>query len=295
MKDAGLFSLDYTHRETRTARAAFHERMGNCLSFTLLFVALAREAGLDARFQIVDVPPTWVNESDVVVVGNHINALVELPQGDRFVVDFNALDPRSKFAEHPVADEYAIALFYNNLGAEALLRKEYDLSFQYFREALVTSPNVAGAWANLGVLYAKSDVPAHAEAAYLQALTTGPGNRTALTNLASLYESIGELELAAEYRERIRNYQQRNPYYHYARARSAFNERRFEDALTAVKRAVRLKGDEAEFYDLKARAHLELGERPRAADSFVRARDYADSLEMRAKYEARLRSLAGGS
>ena len=30
----------------------------------MLFVALAREAGLDARYQAVDVPPTWTNDNE---------------------------------------------------------------------------------------------------------------------------------------------------------------------------------------------------------------------------------------
>jgi hypothetical protein len=34
MESDGLFSFDYTNALTRTARATFHERQGNCLSFT---------------------------------------------------------------------------------------------------------------------------------------------------------------------------------------------------------------------------------------------------------------------
>jgi Flp pilus assembly protein TadD len=292
MKDIGLFSLDYAQGATRTARATFHERQGNCISFTMLFVALARAAGLDATFQIVDVPPTWFNESDLVVVGNHINAWVELPFGEDYVVDFNLTDFNSRYARHGVADDYALALFYNNLGAEALIRKEYDLSFRYFREALATEPSIPGIWANLGLMYARLGRYEHAEAAYLQALAVDPHDRTALTNLASLHTALGNEALAEAYRERIRNYQQRNPYYHYAVARDAFEQRRFEDALAALKRAVRLKRDDHEFYYLQGLAHLELDQRPSAASSFTRARDHADSSEIKAEYDARIRALA---
>ena len=47
-----MFSLDYSE-VTRTASATFHERQGNCLSFTMLFVGLARAAGLTATYQSV--------------------------------------------------------------------------------------------------------------------------------------------------------------------------------------------------------------------------------------------------
>ena len=44
LEQRGMFSLEYAET-TRTASATFHERQGNCLSFTLLFVGLARAAG----------------------------------------------------------------------------------------------------------------------------------------------------------------------------------------------------------------------------------------------------------
>ena len=39
--------------ETRTAIETFTNRNGNCLSFTTLFIAMARYVGLDARFREV--------------------------------------------------------------------------------------------------------------------------------------------------------------------------------------------------------------------------------------------------
>ena len=49
MIESGLMSLDYDDAKTKTARQTFHDRVGNCMSFTALFVALAREADLDVR------------------------------------------------------------------------------------------------------------------------------------------------------------------------------------------------------------------------------------------------------
>ena len=59
MEERGMFSLEYAE-VTRTASGTFHDRQGNCLSFTMLFVALARAAGsARRRYQSVEVPPTW--------------------------------------------------------------------------------------------------------------------------------------------------------------------------------------------------------------------------------------------
>ena len=54
LEEHGMFSLDYAEI-TRTASRTFHDRQGNCLSFTMLFVTLARAAGLSASFQRISV------------------------------------------------------------------------------------------------------------------------------------------------------------------------------------------------------------------------------------------------
>lgn len=293
MKDRGLFSLDYSNTVTSTARETFHERQGNCLSFTMLFVALARESGLEVSYQIVNVPPTWTAEADLVVITTHINAIVKTTFGDSYVVDFNVVDPQKNSASKRIADDYALALFYTNLGAEALIRKEYDLSFRYLREAVRTHPGIAGPWINLGLLYARQGLPQYAEAAYLHALASNADDRSALTNLAALYAAIGERQLADEYMQRIRRYQQHNPYYHYVMAQDAFRAQRFDEALDALRRAIRLKRDDHQFYSLQAQAYLGLGRKPEAAASFVHARDYAASGELKARYDAELGALRG--
>jgi tetratricopeptide (TPR) repeat protein len=275
MKELGLFALDYTVDETLTARASFHERRGNCLSFTLLFVVLAREAGLDVQYQVVNVPPTWSDQVELIVIGRHVDALVDIPHGSQYVVDFNGRDYQDRYAHRLASDEQAIALFYNNLGAEALLRKDYAAAFLQLRTAITGDPQLAAAWVNLGVLYWRIARGGLAEAAYRQALTLDPHNGSALTNLTSLYRELGRTQLAAEYGQRVRNYRLANPYYHYAIAQRAYDEQRFDDALRALRDAIRRKRDDPRFYELQGRSYLELGQPRNAEKSFSRARDHA--------------------
>lgn len=274
MQAAGLFSMDYSIGATHTASETFHGHVGNCLSFTILFVALAREAGLDASYQMVDVPPSWSSESGFVVITNHINARIDARGLSSYVVDFNEEDVRTGYPTHHVTERYVAALFYNNKGAEALLDEDYLSSFVNFRAALETFPGLAGAWVNLGIVYARQGGYAQAEAAYRKALDVDADNPTAMTNLVALYEKTGDEEQAELYRQRVRRHQERNPYYHYFRARKAFEEERFSDALALVDKALRLKHDE-QFYMLQGEAFDRLGETRSAQTSFARAREYA--------------------
>jgi tetratricopeptide (TPR) repeat protein len=275
MDDRGLFALADSDARTRTASGTFHERQGNCLSFTMLFVSLARAAGLSVRYQVVDVPPAWNNDAALVVIGNHINAVVDTSFNRETTVDFNARDFRAEYPTREVSDRYAVALFYSNLGAEALIRRENELSFAQLRAAARTYADTPVPWVNLGVLYGRLGLYEHAEAAYLRALEADSREQSALANLVAVYQALGQAELAEEYRRRIRHYRVMNPYYHYAVAQIAYDEKRFEDTLDALRSAIRLKRDEDEFYSLQGRALTELGRAESAVASFARAQALA--------------------
>ena len=285
LEERGLFSLDYAE-VTRTASATFHERQGNCLSFTMLFIGLARAAGLNATYQSVEVPPTWANDGRVVIA-SHVNAVVRTGVGEETVVDFNVRAARANERSRRVSNSYALSLFYTNLGAEALVRGEYAASLAYLRESARVYPNIAGLWVNLGVLYSRHARYEHAEAAYLRALAVDDREQSALANLVVTYEALGRPERVLEYRDKVQAYRERNPYYHYGVATRAFEEQDFATALTALRRALRLKSDEHQFHELRAEALTALGRQREAQQSFERAREF-EAIEY-ARSQARVR------
>src|SRR5262245_28458044 len=275
----GMFSLEYAE-VTRTAAGTFHDRQGNCLSFTMLFVTFARAVGLPANYQSVVVPPSWSNDGQVVVA-NHVNTAVVTGRGEETVVDFNVRPYQSDRRSRRVSDSYALALFYTNLGAEAMLREDHAAALVYLGESARVRPDIAGVWVDLGVLYSRHGRYQHAEAAYLRALDVDDDEPSAMTNLGLLYQALGETQLAAEYNDRVQNYRERNPYYHFASATKAYEERQFETALTSLRKALRLKPDEQEFYELRGQVQTALGKSRDATASFQRARDYAEAEEVR--------------
>jgi len=274
MEARGMFSLDYAE-VTRTAISTFHDRQGNCLSFTMLFVALARAADLRAAYQTVDVPPSWAHEG-AVVIASHINAVVRTGGRQETVVDFNVRPYQRAHSSRRVDDTYALGLFYTNLGAEAMLRQEYAAAFMYLREAAATEADIAGLWVNLGVLYARHKKYEHAEAAYLRALEIERSEPSALANLALVYDALGEPQLAAEYRERVQGYREQNPYYHFASATRAYEQQQFAESLAALRKALRLKPDEQSFYALRGQVQTSLGRLRDAQHSFELARKYQE-------------------
>jgi Flp pilus assembly protein TadD len=293
MIESGLMSLDYDDAKTKTARQTFHDRVGNCMSFTALFVALAREAGLEVMFQTVEVPPIWYADSDLVILNNHVNALVKQNFGSRVVVDFNVTELKGDYETREVSDEYALALYYNNVAMDALRKGDLEQSFRLLKKSIETYPDIAGNWANLGVIYSRSDKDDYAIAAYHKALDLDRKHRPSLTNLASIYQGRGDSERAEYYARQVRRYQDQNPYYHYYHALAAYNNGDLETAEKRLERAIDLKTTEHKFYQLQGMIAERHGDRETALESFEQALDLAVYGDARRMYDNKIFLLTG--
>jgi len=296
MQGSGLFSLDYHAESTLTASETFHAGVGNCLAFTNLFVALAREARLPVNYQQVDVPAMWTGDGDTAILNQHVNAWIRDTTDGRYpprhlVVDFNLPNYRGNYAQRPISDDRVDALFYNNLGAQAIRSGEHRDAFVYLLKALTTDDDVAAAWTNLGVLYRRNRLPDYAESAYHRALRADPWHKPAMSNLTRLYEQQGLPALAEVYRERIRRHQQRNPYYHLSLSEQAYAEGRPDDALAAINQAIRLQKDEHRFHYMRAVILAQIGRHDASRASLERAREYAAVTQVRDIYDRKLQEL----
>jgi hypothetical protein len=87
-----LLDFDYDPQVTLQADEAFAARTGNCLTFSSLFIAMAREAGLEAWYQEIAIPPKWRAVNDTLLVSMHVNAVVE-DNGKRYTVDVSRRKP----------------------------------------------------------------------------------------------------------------------------------------------------------------------------------------------------------
>jgi Flp pilus assembly protein TadD len=288
MIESGLMSLDYNDATTKTARQTFHDRVGNCISFTSMFVALAREADLDVTFQMVEVPPIWYSDSDLVILNDHVNALVKHKFDVKVTVDFNVTDLKGDYETREVSDEYALALYYNNVAMDALRAGDHKKSFRLLKKSIETHPGIAANWANLGVIYSRNGLDEYAIEAHLKALDLDKDHRPSMTNLASLYQDMGDEESAERYRRQVRRYQDQNPYFHYSHALSAYNNGDMDGASEHLRRAMRLKDSEHKFYRLQGLIAAQQGDADLALSSIKKARSLAVYSDARRIYENKI-------
>jgi Flp pilus assembly protein TadD len=291
MISTGLMSLDYNDATTKTARQTFHDRVGNCISFTALFVALAREADLEVKFQTVEIPPIWYADSDLVILNNHVNARVKHNFGIQVVVDFNVTELKGDYETQIVSDEYALALYYNNVAMDALRAGDQEQSFRLLKKSIETYPNIAANWANLGVIYSRSGRDDYAIEAHLKALELDKNHRPSMANLASLYQGLGDPDTAESYRRKIRRYQDQNPYFHYSHALAAYNNGDMAGASERLVRAIRLKDSEHKFYQLRGLIAAQQGDADLALRSIRKARSLAVYSDAQRMYDTKIQML----
>lgn len=184
------FEMEYDLGNTTSAAEAFESRRGNCISFSAMIVALAREVGLDAHFNYVEAPRsrsyTGNGGNSVVREVLHINAEVSYGWYSQ-VIDFN-FDPKPPFPHRKISDAHTTVLYLNNLAVEAARNNEVTSGLGYLQEALELEPDSTILWTSLGYLHRLDGRLDLAGMSYSQALNLDWENTHARRNLNVLYQ-----------------------------------------------------------------------------------------------------------
>lgn len=265
--------ITYSDERTHTAVEAFHAREGNCLSVMNLYVAMARYLDLDADFQTVAVQPSWDRRGDLLVLSQHINATGRFNAQRRYVVDFTPEIALQQLTSSIVSDTEARALYFNNLGVEALIGGDSENALTYFKNSLFLDSEQSITWNNIGTAYNRLGNSEYAEYGYQRSFDLDKRNSTAVNNLAKFYRNGGDLQLAEEYEKAIERFNRKNPYYHFAIGSLAYADNNLPRARVAFRRALKLKEEEPDFYIALARVYLALGDTEEARRYAVEAQE----------------------
>ncbi|MCB1648427.1 MAG: tetratricopeptide repeat protein [Pseudomonadales bacterium] len=257
--DPEFLNIEYDEQVTRTAIATFEDRRGNCLSVVNLYIAMARHFGVDARFQTVKVRPNWDRRGEMLVLSQHINAIGRLSQNTLYVVDFTPEITLQQLTASTIDDREARALYFNNLGVEALIVNDYETAQAYFRNALYLDPDLSIAWNNIATSFSRMNEKDIAEYAYRKAYSLDRSNATAINNLVKYYNNIGDIETAQRYSKAIERFNNSNPYYHYTQGNIAYADGNYELARDNYQRAIERKNSEPDFYLALGKTYEQLG------------------------------------
>jgi Flp pilus assembly protein TadD len=241
----GGLGIDYRKDFTGTAAEVFELRSANCLSFTMLFLGLAREVGVPVFFLEVKDLQDYTKEGDLIVHSDHI-AIAHGPGHDMTLIDF-AVEAGTKYHKiRPISDIAATALFYSNRGAEHLRRGELDEALRWAKDAVTIEPAISASWINYGVALRRAGAFERAEAAYRHALELDPSQFAAYQNLAALLRLRGRTKEAFDLLAVTNRSANRNPFSYLALGDLSLRHGRVDEAARFYRKAVRLTRDEAE-------------------------------------------------
>ncbi|HUJ45007.1 MAG TPA: tetratricopeptide repeat protein [Opitutaceae bacterium] len=252
--------LAYVADANSSASETFRQRRCNCLSFSLLAVAVARAYGLTAKFCEVNTYPRWDRFGKLITEVRHVNVQVWAGVTQYELDLLPVAERRSPIVSAKiVSDARAFAHFYNNLGVFRLSEGTAAEGQALFDRALAADSTAAFVWANKGsALQMAGDWPA-AQACFERAVREDPTDLAALSSLADLYNHTGQPKLAAKLEKKVERYRLRNPYYLSLLARHEYSHGQYSEAENHLRRAIAIKDDEPEFYELRILVAQSLG------------------------------------
>jgi len=273
-------SISYSNTANLTARDTYHSHLANCISLTIMAYALAEEANLNINFQQVKVPEYWIRNGQYNFLTGHVNLIITPEnQLSKYVVygnnniqiDFDPYTVKQNFPKKIIQKNTVLAMFYNNKGGQALVDKEYDVAYQYFKAATFSDKYFSPAWGNLAVLYRLTNHLKMAEKTYRYAIQINPNNLTALTNLAILLRKQQHNIEADIIEKRLLAKRNKNPYYHALLADEAYFNYDYQQALKHYQEAIKLNHNIHEIYFGMAKVYYQMNKLTNAKKAMQRA------------------------
>jgi Tfp pilus assembly protein PilF len=191
-----------------------------------------------------------------------------------FLPEFMVEDMRTK----KVSDVAAHSLYFNNLGAEGIVEGRIEDAVINLRQAIYLRPQFSDAWSNMGAAMRRYDQYDLAEFSYLKAIDLDDSNYSAMSNLVQLYKTMGREGDAVTYNDRVNKYRSRNPYFLYFQAQLYLEEGKLDEATQVLKKSIRIKRDEPEFYISMSRIYEEQGEKETSLKMLATAEKYRDGV-----------------
>ena len=251
----------YELRGTFTAVESFDLRRGNCVSFTSLFIALARSLDIPVRAALI-YRGDAERDGELVVVNTHMVAMYRHSTG-MMVYDFAEARQSPPANVWLIDDHWIGAIHLNNRGTDEIRAGRNDSAVAFLEAAIRLAPEFTAPYSNLGIALRKGGDVEGALGAYATALKIKPGDPTILQNVAALYRSLGR-HAEADDALRGARLSGANPFLLIARGDLERSQGHFREARAFYRRAQRYGSELPEPHLALARLELDQG-RLRAA------------------------------
>ncbi|MBN2136037.1 MAG: tetratricopeptide repeat protein [Acidobacteria bacterium] len=218
-------------------------KTANCVSYTNLFIAIAREVGLNAAFVDVTQVQNYQSDDYIHYKEGHICAGVNI-SGYVYLVDF-VYNPKN-YKKYKIIDDYqAIANFLTMLGVEQdrkylMTHNEENLNkaIYFHTSAISIDPKSTRAMNNLGVIFMRLKQYNAAKKLFSEALDIDESVDVARYNLAELMVREKDLEGAIDLLKYNADETIRDPFTHYRLGQIYFSMAKTKEAEFHLRKAI---------------------------------------------------------
>lgn len=242
-------------------------RRGDCLSLALLTHAAARELGLDAVLQEVEVPPVLDRRGRLDYVARHVNVRVRVTHGSQVdhvlypvdvTIDFEA-SPGPRATRRVLGPREALARFHSNRGVHHLAQGDAARAYADLKAAIEADPGYAGAQANLAHLYRQAGLLADAESLLRRAAALSDWPEVPLRSLHGLLLEQGRAQEARDLDAWLVERRHNDPYHWLAEGVRQLDQGDARAAVASLERAQALATGFAELHQALALAYWRTG------------------------------------
>ncbi len=290
-----LTNFNY-YSETLTASETIQKQKGNCISLAILTQAYAQLAGLKTGFQSVSSEPVYSKESNIVYVSGHFRTKVYAPLDDEVtylitpgsIIDY--FPSRGSFYTGKAHLNDLISRYYSNLAAEALVAKQFNLSYSYILKAGDYTPYDPALYNLAAVLHRQAGDLVGAKHIYQTALQHNIENTNLLHNYAVLAEQLDDQVLLTKLNSQLALAKQ-DPFELLATAINARNNGQYFKARKQLEDAIALAPYLSEPYLELAIINYQQGNEQSSKEWLEKAIELEREDEKRALYHAKLFAL----
>jgi Tfp pilus assembly protein PilF len=290
-----LKKFSYDSVQTRNAAAVFHQRSGNCLSYTIMTAAFAKHLHIPVQFHAVSFGEVWDRNNNIDFLIGHVNLTLGSHKGTSDdpakLIDFGAFEDASGEISDDIGEDVIVAMYMNNRAAEALAKNKLSDAYWWARSAMLNAPAFVGAYNTLGVIYSRHHNMLDAERVFRRALEREPDNVLALSNQVQTLANLGRTAESQTLAQHLSQIQPNPPYTFFNRGVAAMALGDYQTAKIEFTKEVNRASYNHQFHFWLALANYKLGNLNETRKQLAVAMDNSPNSEQHDLYAAKLEKL----